>query len=428
MSFYTATETTETRDHSLSVIEILWMVILVIALMTPLVVFVTRQCRDARQRRRTGGSRRISSSDHNHAALRDFIVGSVLTRQEIEARKKYLQGNLKPHKVVVIVPTKRMSDRSSGDEEGHSETTTASPSTTDISKLPKGDLILSPPPPTPISDDAQDHHASDDDDNDNDDIDDDRPMCAICVTAYKPDDEICWSNNHQCHHCFHKECIQEWLLRHEECPCCRLPFLVMPPPKQHGKRRIKERRRIRRGNDENDDATDTSISHSGRSHDDDSSSPAERRNLRFSTDDEDAFQRMVASLRNSYRSLRPHNDRLEEDNGGGESSMSGRGHHRGRDDHDDDDDSDATLNTSNGRTEEIADQESDDQQRHHHPQQQQQPTENNIEVDNAFVDIELGMSEECSPDDDNNNDVGVVEEKGEDYDTHCLEEEQTQHC
>lgn len=49
--------------------------------------------------------------------------------------------------------------------------------------------------------------------------------CAICLTEYSEGDEICWSHNAECHHVFHRECIIEWLLQHEECPCCRHDFL-----------------------------------------------------------------------------------------------------------------------------------------------------------------------------------------------------------
>ncbi|KAL3943239.1 MAG: hypothetical protein SGBAC_002684 [Bacillariaceae sp.] len=60
---------------------------------------------------------------------------------------------------------------------------------------------------------------------DNDD-DDDRPTCTICFNAYEAGDEICWSNHPQCNHMFHKDCIEEWLLRHDECPCCRLNYML----------------------------------------------------------------------------------------------------------------------------------------------------------------------------------------------------------
>ena len=57
---------------------------------------------------------------------------------------------------------------------------------------------------------------------------DDGPTCTICFNCYEPGDEICWSNNPQCNHVFHKDCIEEWLLRHDECPCCRLNYMMSP--------------------------------------------------------------------------------------------------------------------------------------------------------------------------------------------------------
>ena len=49
--------------------------------------------------------------------------------------------------------------------------------------------------------------------------------CSICLADYDDGDDICWSQNDKCNHFFHKECIQTWLLTHEECPCCRRDFL-----------------------------------------------------------------------------------------------------------------------------------------------------------------------------------------------------------
>lgn len=49
--------------------------------------------------------------------------------------------------------------------------------------------------------------------------------CSICLADYDDGDDICWSQNDKCNHFFHKECIQTWLLTHEECPCCRQDFL-----------------------------------------------------------------------------------------------------------------------------------------------------------------------------------------------------------
>ena len=45
------------------------------------------------------------------------------------------------------------------------------------------------------------------------------------MSEYEDGDEISWSHNTNCSHFFHRSCIAEWLLSHEECPCCRFDFL-----------------------------------------------------------------------------------------------------------------------------------------------------------------------------------------------------------
>lgn len=50
-------------------------------------------------------------------------------------------------------------------------------------------------------------------------------ICAICLAPYEIGDEICWSQNPQCDHCYHHECIEHWLYKHEECPMCRSIYI-----------------------------------------------------------------------------------------------------------------------------------------------------------------------------------------------------------
>lgn len=49
-------------------------------------------------------------------------------------------------------------------------------------------------------------------------------MCSICLEEYKVGDAIAWSRNDECHHAFHKDCIIEWLVNHQNCPICRKKY------------------------------------------------------------------------------------------------------------------------------------------------------------------------------------------------------------
>ena len=51
-------------------------------------------------------------------------------------------------------------------------------------------------------------------------------ICAICLTPYEVGDEICWSQNPECQHVFHHQCISEWLYKHEDCPMCRAVYFA----------------------------------------------------------------------------------------------------------------------------------------------------------------------------------------------------------
>lgn len=46
-------------------------------------------------------------------------------------------------------------------------------------------------------------------------------VCSICLEEYNVGDKIAWSKNDECHHAFHKDCIIEWLVNHQNCPICR---------------------------------------------------------------------------------------------------------------------------------------------------------------------------------------------------------------
>jgi len=67
-------------------------------------------------------------------------------------------------------------------------------------------------------------------------------FCSICLSEYELSQSICWSNNHQCTHAFHTECMIQWLVTlgrkqslnkrftrypkdELQCPCCRQEFV-----------------------------------------------------------------------------------------------------------------------------------------------------------------------------------------------------------
>jgi hypothetical protein len=57
--------------------------------------------------------------------------------------------------------------------------------------------------------------------------------CPVCWEAYVENDKICWSQNHQCNHTFHIECIEPWLMQHDRCPLCRNNYLASPSESIH---------------------------------------------------------------------------------------------------------------------------------------------------------------------------------------------------
>ena len=51
------------------------------------------------------------------------------------------------------------------------------------------------------------------------------PCCPICLDEFQKGDRISCSFNRRCHHKFHHNCILDWLVNDDTCPCCRQSFL-----------------------------------------------------------------------------------------------------------------------------------------------------------------------------------------------------------
>jgi hypothetical protein len=51
------------------------------------------------------------------------------------------------------------------------------------------------------------------------------PVCSICLSGFHKGDEVAWSTNPSCNHEYHRDCIHDWLMSHEDCPLCRNVFL-----------------------------------------------------------------------------------------------------------------------------------------------------------------------------------------------------------
>jgi hypothetical protein len=52
-----------------------------------------------------------------------------------------------------------------------------------------------------------------------------RLVCSICLEAFEVGEEVSWSRNTDCNHCYHQDCISQWLIKHDECPVCRSDYL-----------------------------------------------------------------------------------------------------------------------------------------------------------------------------------------------------------
>jgi len=70
--------------------------------------------------------------------------------------------------------------------------------------------------------------------DDNSSVRDRGAVCDICLLEFETGEAVAWSPNPACNHCYHEECITDWLLRKPTCPSCRQNFIVLPVVRQSG--------------------------------------------------------------------------------------------------------------------------------------------------------------------------------------------------
>jgi len=50
--------------------------------------------------------------------------------------------------------------------------------------------------------------------------------CSVCLHGYEPGQTICMTKHSKhCKHIFHKDCLEEWLKEHDNCPLCRAKLM-----------------------------------------------------------------------------------------------------------------------------------------------------------------------------------------------------------
>ena len=49
--------------------------------------------------------------------------------------------------------------------------------------------------------------------------------CPICLDTFKKDQPLSQSREGKCNHRFHEYCLIPWLLKHDDCPCCRMKII-----------------------------------------------------------------------------------------------------------------------------------------------------------------------------------------------------------
>jgi len=87
------------------------------------------------------------------------------------------------------------------------------------------DINADSPTSTQKSHEKEDQEQRSTSDDDMNHEDEEENCCSICFGEYETGALLGVANNGHCQHMFHQECITEWLMKHEECPVCRRPYL-----------------------------------------------------------------------------------------------------------------------------------------------------------------------------------------------------------
>jgi hypothetical protein len=133
-----------------------------------------------------------------------------------EDRKEFLKNMLVSKKIIkIIVHNDSLVDLSS--EEGSKDGEDAADD-----DVEKGEIDESMAPPKSVS-----MLLSDVNDKRNTVKHTTTEPCSICLTEFMENDKVSWSMSSQCSHMFHRKCIIEWLMQHNECPLCRHDFLIL---------------------------------------------------------------------------------------------------------------------------------------------------------------------------------------------------------
>ena len=49
--------------------------------------------------------------------------------------------------------------------------------------------------------------------------------CPICLETFEEGQDLSRSQERRCQHTFHAECLELWLMKGDDCPCCRVTFI-----------------------------------------------------------------------------------------------------------------------------------------------------------------------------------------------------------